>query len=233
MWNNSSDGACRHVRTTHTGAVPGPREAHRGAGPRTDMLGTREGCRRPCRDAGRAQASHAGRGSRKGAGRARASRAGHGRAAGWLAVPGHGGLPCAQGTPGWPRAAPDHVGPPRRRATPGHRAGEPRRLAAGCRARPQFAPRQATGAGAHYTAMPGKARPGLVGAGRRTAEPGHQATEPRTRWLRPEQGPHTREQGAQEAMVGIERGHRGGKKEEEVAHLGDEKTMARTANRPW
>jgi|UPI00022093E9 hypothetical protein len=33
-------------------------------------------------------------------------------------------------------------------------------------------------------------------------------------------------------MAGIGRGHRG-KEEEEEAHLGDEKTMARTVSRPW
>jgi hypothetical protein len=59
---------------TRTGAIPGPREARRGTGPRTDMLGTREGRGRPCRDAGRAWTS----------------RAGHGRVAGLMVVPGHG-----------------------------------------------------------------------------------------------------------------------------------------------
>jgi hypothetical protein len=59
---------------TRTGAIPGPREARRGTGPRTDMLGTREGRGRPCRDAGRAWTS----------------RAGHGRVAGLMVVPSHG-----------------------------------------------------------------------------------------------------------------------------------------------
>jgi hypothetical protein len=57
---SSSEGTGATRRTTRTEAIPGPREARRDTGSRTDMLGTREGHGRPCRDVGHAWASRAG-----------------------------------------------------------------------------------------------------------------------------------------------------------------------------
>jgi hypothetical protein len=57
---SSSEGTGATRRTTRTEAIPGPREARRNTGSRTDMLGTREGHGRPCRDVGHAWASRAG-----------------------------------------------------------------------------------------------------------------------------------------------------------------------------
>jgi hypothetical protein len=143
MWNSSSDGVRRHMRTTRTEDVPGPHEARRGTEPSTDMLETREGHGRPCRDADRARASHAGHG-----------------ASHWLQHRACHGLVVQAATPGKPRAEPRWL--PRAEPATQVAVGEPRE------GEPRAAQATASGLAAHRaprrgaTAGPGRGCEGAV-----------------------------------------------------------------------
>jgi hypothetical protein len=127
---SSSEGTGANRRTTRTGAVPGPRKARRGTGSRTDMLGTCEGRKRPCRDVDRAWASRAGHAglAMQAASRARTLRTGRGRAghcahsAGALRVR-RDASRAPRATPGCAEGTARALGAPHVRRDSAHRAG--------------------------------------------------------------------------------------------------------------